>query len=89
MAASLRALGGRLLSTFAAASGTSPEDSEINDDEGLELQVQEKEDVELDVFNLKGREVAVGKDQGHIIDLGIPEAKDGRQQRKTQTPRGA
>ncbi|BDA45443.1 Fimbrin-2 [Coccomyxa sp. Obi] len=87
MAASLRALGGRLLSTFTAASGASPEDSEINDDEGLELQVQEKEDVELDVLNLKGREVAVGKDQGHIIDLGIPEAKDGRQRRKTQTPR--
>lgn len=89
MAASLRALGGRFLSTFTAAAGASPEDSDINDEEGLELQVQEKEDVEMDVLNLKGREVAVGKDQGHIIDLGVPEAKEGRNRRSAQGPKGA
>lgn len=85
MAASLRALGGRLLSSFGGAAGISPEESEVNDEEGLELQVHEKEDVELDVLNLKGREVAVGKDQGHIIDLGVPEARDGRPRRTAET----
>ena len=60
MAAAIRSLGERLL-----AWGTPTEGSEARDDE-IELQVHEKEDVELDVLDLKGRDAADG---GHIIDL--------------------
>jgi hypothetical protein len=60
MAAAIRSLGERLL-----AWGTPIEGSEARDDE-IELQVHEKEDVELDVLDLKGRDAADG---GHIIDL--------------------
>ncbi|KAK9901251.1 hypothetical protein WJX75_002456 [Coccomyxa subellipsoidea] len=35
---------------------------------------------------LLAKEVAVGKDQGHIIDLGVPEAKEGRHRRHKQSP---
>ena len=50
------------------------------------LQVHEKEDVELDVLSSKSKEVAVGKDQGHIIDLGAPpaEKKESGQRRKAK-----
>jgi hypothetical protein len=87
MASSLRALGGRLFNTLGGTVGNSPDTSEFNDDEGLELQVHEKEDVELDVLNLKGREVAVGKDQGHIIDLGATDGRDARLRRRPDPAR--
>jgi hypothetical protein len=57
-------------------------------------QVHEKEDVELDVLNLKGREpeVELGKDQGHIITKGsLPDKKAARRQRrqaKSSAPAG-
>lgn len=57
-------------------------------------QVHEKEDVELDVLNLKGREpeVELGKDQGHIITKGsLPDKKEARRQRrqaKSSVPAG-
>ena len=57
------------------------------------MQVHEKEDVELDVLNLKGKEVAVGQDQGHIIDLGAEKpdknAKQGRKAKASATPPSA
>ena len=60
MAATIRSLGERLL-----AWGGTTEASEAKDDE-IELQVHEKEEVELDVLDLKGRSAGDG---GHIIDL--------------------
>ena len=49
------------------------------------MQVHEKEDVELDVLNLRGSEDAIGKDQGHIITLGAPpERKESRQRQKAK-----
>lgn len=41
--------------------------------------------MELDVLNLKDKDVAAGKDQGHIIDLGaLPEKKEPSQRRKAK-----
>ena len=41
--------------------------------------------MELDVLNLKGKDAAPGKDQGHIIDLGaLPEKKEPSQKRKAK-----
>jgi hypothetical protein len=57
-------------------------------------QVHEKEDVELDVLNLKGREpeADLEKDQGHIITKGsLPDKKEARRQRrqaKSSAPAG-
>ena len=49
-------------------------------------QVHEKEDVELDVLNVKERETAASEDQGHIVDLSaLPEKKDARMGRKDKS----
>ena len=57
------------------------------------MQVHEKEDVELDVLNLKSREVAIEQDQGHIIDLGAEKpdknVKQGRKAKASATPPSA
>ena len=45
--------------------------------------MHEKEDVELDVLNLKERESVASEDQGHIVDLSaLPDKKDARKGRK-------
>ena len=57
------------------------------------MQVHEKEDVELDVLNLKDKEVADGQDQGHIIDPGAEKpdknVKQGRKAKALATPPSA
>ena len=57
------------------------------------MQVHEKEDVELDVLNLKGRENALEQDQGHIIDSSAEKpdknAKQGRKAKASATPPSA
>ena len=45
--------------------------------------MHEKEDVELDVLNLKEREIAASEDQGHIVELSaVPDKKDACKGRK-------
>ena len=77
MAAAIRSLGERLL-----AWGGAPEASGAKDDE-IELQVHEKEEVELDVLDLKGRSAGDG---GHIIDLAASSDSLSQQQGQGSLP---
>ena len=62
MATAFMTFGGRLFSSFGV--GLPP--ASTSEDDEIEMQVHEKEDVELDVLNLRDRE---GPDEGHIVDL--------------------